>query len=92
MSYTIKNGKVVREQHDQTHVDRFCKAVKDQAIPISEAEARELLFTGKGRGNVIHTMCAHEDWCRTMQTGNGNDCTCTPQITYYRHPTAADKH
>ena len=94
MSYVVKNGKVVRGKHDQARVDRFCRAVKDQTIPISDAEAMELLSTrGRGKGVVvIHTMCAHEDCRQTMETGNGNDCTCTPQITYYRQPTNADRH
>jgi hypothetical protein len=92
VSYTIKNGRVVRDKHEQSRVDRFCRAVKDQTIQISVAEAKELTSSSKGKGAVIHMMCAHEDWCRTMQTGNGADCTCTPVVTYHRHPTAADKH
>jgi len=72
MSYTVKNGKIIREKHDQSRVDRFCRAIKDLTIPISEAEALN------PKGGVVHIMCAHEDWCHTMKTGIGTDCTCTP--------------
>jgi len=55
----------IREKHDQSRVDRFCRAIKDLTIPISEAEAL------KPKGGI---MCAHEDWCDTMKTGIGTDC------------------
>jgi hypothetical protein len=84
MSFTVKNGKIVR--HDQARIDRFSRAIIEQTIQISEVEALN------SKGGVIHIMCAHEDRCRTMKTGNGSDCTCSPTVTYHRHVTDADKH
>jgi hypothetical protein len=90
MSYSIKNGKVVRKQHDQGSVNRFCRTIQDMTLPISEQEALTLMTSGAG--HVAHMMCAHDDWCSTMQTGNGSDCNCNPRVTFRRHPHQMDKH
>lgn len=81
MSYTTKNGKLVKSAHNQDRVDGYCKQIKDTRQQISQADM--LASIGKG-GSVIHSMMAHDDWCPTMKTGNGNDCTCEPDVTYYK--------
>jgi hypothetical protein len=44
-------------------------------IPIGDA------FTP---GKVTHVCFSHDDHCRTLQTGNGADCNCSPDISYHR--------
>ena len=31
----------------------------------------------KGGGVTIINIC-HDDWCKTLKTGNGADCNCNP--------------
>ena len=29
-------------------------------------------------GGLIMVQIAHDDWCKTLKTGNGSDCNCNP--------------
>jgi len=53
-----------------------------EIVEISEADMMAAICNGGG--GVFHTQMAHEDWCKTMKTGNGSDCTCEPEVTHYR--------
>jgi hypothetical protein len=44
-------------------------------IPLSEA------FTP---GEVTHMCYSHDNHCRTLKTGNGADCNCSPDLTFHR--------
>jgi hypothetical protein len=44
-------------------------------IPVTD------LFTP---GTVSHVCFSHDDHCKTLRTGNGSHCTCSPDITYHR--------
>jgi hypothetical protein len=90
MGYTIKNGKLHRPQHDQKRADRICRSIRDMTVQISEAEYMDIV--GQQSPGVVHIMCAHEDWCRTMQTGAANDCTCKPTITYHKQLRPDELH
>jgi hypothetical protein len=35
-------------------------------------------------GRVTHAVIAHDDHCKTLRTGNGADCNCSPAISYHR--------
>jgi hypothetical protein len=35
-------------------------------------------------GMVTHMCFSHDDHCRTLQTGNGSDCNCNPDVSYHR--------
>jgi hypothetical protein len=35
-------------------------------------------------GKVTHAVIAHDDHCKTLQTGNGSDCDCSPSVSYHR--------
>ncbi len=39
------------------------------------------------KGRVSHMMVRHDDWCKTLQTGNGEDCNCEPLVTTHLQPT-----
>jgi hypothetical protein len=51
MGYRVRNGRVV---HDQGRVHRFCQAVKEQFIPVGEAELGDLPV----RGGAVHAVYA----------------------------------
>jgi hypothetical protein len=37
-------------------------------------------------GTVTHMCFSHDDHCRTLQTGIGADCNCSPDVSYHRQP------
>jgi hypothetical protein len=84
MAYTVKNGKL-HKQHKQSDVDAYAKQVRETRPQSSLAEMMASIGNG---GGIFHTLVAHEDWCKTMKTGNGSDCTCDPETTFYKEPTS----
>jgi hypothetical protein len=88
MTYRVRHGRTERiPKHNQARVDAYCREVMDQSLPVSPEEAKALL--GKP-GVVLHMMTAHEDHCRTLKTGIGNDCTCTPAVSFHKLATKGD--
>lgn len=81
MTYKIKNGKMV---HNQKRVNDFARHIRATCQQISGEELIEAVTDG---GRVIHAMHAHEQWCETIRTGRGADCTCKPDVTFYKEPS-----
>lgn len=62
--------------------DDLARWVKQKRKPISEVEAMAAI----AGGGVIHKVHEHEDTCLTRITGRGDDCICTPRVTFYQQP------
>ncbi len=65
-------------RHNQADADKFAKFIRDTRKPSSR---EELLASS---GGVFHMCVAHDAWCKTLTTGNGSDCNCNPEETFYR--------
>ena len=61
--------------HNQDRVDQYFRAIKKRCIPVGRLPER---------GSVVHVVYQHDHWCRTMATGRGGDCTCSPEVARYR--------
>jgi hypothetical protein len=68
----------VTGEHDQKRADAFAKYVMEKCEHID----KPVLIPGR----VVHVMVSHDDWCKTMKTGNGYDCTSNPNISYHLQP------
>jgi hypothetical protein len=66
--------------HDQDAADAAAKHIRDTRAEISAEEARASLRTP----GVTHVLIAHDAWCQTLKTGNGEDCDCNPETTFYK--------
>jgi hypothetical protein len=73
-------------EHDQKAVDDLCRHIRAECLPVTLEEM--LASVSSREGAVFHQMITHEDHCKTMRTGNGDDCTCDPSITIYRQKTS----
>ena len=51
-------------------------------VPISIEQALHLIG-GRAGGVVLMQEFQHDSWCRTLKTGNGNDCNCDPWVQFY---------
>lgn len=70
--------------HDQARADRLARTMRSISTPMSEADYLRAVFGNKSErtSGVFLLEVAHDDWCRTMKTGNGSDCNCNPVISH----------
>lgn len=52
-------------------------------IPITADDALTLILSGKGA--ILMHEYLHDDWCPTMKTGSGTDCTCEPDEQFFEY-------
>lgn len=50
-------------------------------VQISAAEAMRRMCDGVP--GAIITCVQHDAWCKTLRTGHGSDCSCTPDQSYW---------
>ena len=51
-------------------------------VPVTPEQALDLITSG---GAVLMFELQHDTWCRTLKTGNGNDCNCNPDQQFFHY-------
>ena len=71
-------------QHERRAANARVRTFADLAASYPEIPADSL---GSVKG-VVHMVCRHEEWCRTLTGGGGLlSCNCSPEVSYHKQPT-----
>lgn len=61
------------------------KVSKDSSMKKVKVTVAEMMASiGSRNPGVFIQEYQHDGWCKTLQTGNGHDCNCSPDVVIYR--------